>query len=199
MVTALGPRTQAVVLLLLVATVGALAGITGDRMIAAQRVATTPPDTTPAASAVVPDTAPADTVQAPPVAPVPSPPVASDEPPADIIERLPGMAPRGQRGQGQQGARYVEQLARVLELTSEQQAALDSIVTEERMRIRALNREMQPRFMQIVRQTQMRVNEVLTPEQRRQLRMMRQDRLRALDERRTPPRPERRPEPPPRP
>lgn len=69
-----------------------------------------------------------------------------------------------------------ERLRREIELTPEQEAALDSIMAENRARVRALMREYQPRFRAIVEDTRRAIDSLLTDEQRERLRELQGER-----------------------
>jgi Spy/CpxP family protein refolding chaperone len=133
-------RTQAVVLLALVGTSGALAGVVGDRLLHER--------TAPAAGAL--------------------PPVG-------------GPAVAGPwRWEPRPDARYADRLARQLDLSTEQEAAITGIVAEEQVRVNELTRELQPRFRAIAEETRGRIESVLTPEQRERLRTLRAERTRVM-------------------
>jgi hypothetical protein len=155
---ALSTRAQAIIVLALVAAVGALAGVLADRLIAQQRTAAVSQPTMP-------------------------------------LRVPPGMGPRIGAGPGEGAAgpgarlrapaaaemRYAERLSAMIELTPEQQLAIDSIMTEERRRVRELTEQLQPRFRQIAQETRARVEAVLTAEQREQMRALRRQRMRMPD------------------
>jgi hypothetical protein len=161
----LGPRAQAAVVLALVAASGALAGMLGERLVAQQRGP---------AYDVVEDT------------PFRMPPGMMGRGPLDTTNGIrPGM--RGPGGPGGPGAtmraagvdaRYAARLSTLLDLSAEQQLAIDSIMTEQRRRVRELTVELEPRFRAIAQDTRRNVDAVLTPEQLEQMRTMRQRRLR---------------------
>jgi Spy/CpxP family protein refolding chaperone len=161
----LGPRGQAVIVLALVATLGALAGVLGERIVAQQR---------------------AGALEATAPRPFRGPPGMMGRGPlaSDATTRAPGQ--RGANGMMRAPAaaevRYAERLSTMIELTAEQQVAIDSIVTEERRRVSELTAQLEPRFRQIAQETRQRVEAVLTPEQREQMRTMRQQRMRMLTE-----------------
>lgn len=139
-------RTQAIVLLALVATSGALAGVVGDRLLRER------PDP-PAAHTARPD--------------------ADTDDPQDL---------RGGpwRYEARPMPRYGERIARTLDLSAEQRAAIDSIVAQEQVRVRALTAEVQPRFRAIAEETRERIEEVLTAEQRDRLGELRSERMRGM-------------------
>jgi Spy/CpxP family protein refolding chaperone len=140
----LNARTQAIALLLSVATAGALAGAVGTRLLAGN-------DTGNGAAGAATGTLPA------------------------------AQAPGGPWQRAQRPAeRYVDRLARTLELTADQRAAIDSILRNQQERVQALAREVRPRFQAIARETRAGIDGVLTPEQRARLRSLREERIRTL-------------------
>jgi Spy/CpxP family protein refolding chaperone len=150
----LGPRGQAALVIALVAMLGALLGIVGDRALAAR-----------AAGAQL---------------------AAAPGAPAFPAGRG-GPGPMGQGGPWQWEARadmrYAERLAGRLDLTPEQQAAINAIVAEEQAKVRELTREVEPRFRAIAGETRDRIEAVLTDGQRERLREMRDERIRGRPER----------------
>jgi hypothetical protein len=136
-----GPRSQAMALLLLVATSGALAGVVGDRLISDR--------TAPAAA--------------------PEPTAGEEYPVAGGPWRL----------EARPAGRYAERLGAALELSPQQQAAIDEIVAEQQARVQELTAEVQPRFRAIAEHTRGRIEDVLTTEQRERLRTLRSERMRA--------------------
>jgi Spy/CpxP family protein refolding chaperone len=146
----LAARTQAIVLLALVATSGALAGVVGDRLLSDRGGASVPADTDWTAR---PGTAPGGGIGA-------------------------GAGPW--RFEARPGERYGERLAGSLELSAAQRAAIDSIVASEQQRVRELTAEVQPRFRAIAAETRQRIEDVLTPDQRERLRGLRQERMRGM-------------------
>lgn len=77
-----------------------------------------------------------------------------------------------------------ERLRREVDLTPAQEAALDSIMAENRTRVRALMREYQPHFRAIVEDTRRAIDSVLTEEQRERLRELQAERRARWRERR---------------
>ena len=75
-------------------------------------------------------------------------------------------------------------LRREVDLTPAQEAALDSIMAENRTRVRALMREYQPHFRAIVEDTRRAIDSVLTEEQRERLRELQAERRARWRERR---------------
>lgn len=61
-------------------------------------------------------------------------------------------------------------LVRLLDLTAEQEEAIDSILAEQQRQVRAILSETRPQTRAILKETREQVDEVLTPEQREQLR-----------------------------
>lgn len=155
----LGPRAQAVLVLAFVAVTGAVVGIAGDRLVAQKRDA-------------------AD--------------VSTEDRPdrrGDVgMSGLPGVNARARGDQrpmrmpAGMDVRYAERLGTMIDLSPDQQTAIDSIVAQERRRVRELTFELEPRFREIATQTRQRVEDVLTPEQVAQLRTMRQERALMLRE-----------------
>ncbi|CAN5636233.1 hypothetical protein BH23GEM10_BH23GEM10_02500 [soil metagenome] len=148
----LSPRAQAVLVLAFVAATGALVGIAGDRLVAQQND-------------------PADTWT------------------EDMPDRRASARARDEHGPMHMPAgpigmdvRYAERLGTMIDLSPEQQTAIDSIVVQGRRRVRDLTLELEPRCREIATQTRQRVEEVLTAEQVAQLRTMRQQRSLMLRE-----------------
>jgi Spy/CpxP family protein refolding chaperone len=146
----LAARTQAIVLLALVATSGALAGVVGDRLLSDRGSASVAADMEWTAR------------------PGPAPGMGA------------GAGAGPWRFEARPGERYGERLASSLELSAEQRAAIDSIVMSEQQRVRELTAEVQPRFRAIAAETRLRIEDVLTPEQRERLRGLRQERMRGM-------------------
>lgn len=142
-------RTQAIALLALVATSGALAGVVGDRLLSERSA--------PLAPASVRD----DAGSAP-------------GPATDETGGPPG------RFEARPMPRYGQRIARSLDLSASQRAAIDSIVAQEQLRVRELTAEVQPRFRAIADDTRQRIEAVLTPEQRDRLGELRDERVRGM-------------------
>jgi Spy/CpxP family protein refolding chaperone len=146
----LGARAQAVIVLALVALTGALAGILAERALAQQQPA--------GFEATGPR------------------PMRGPGGPMTGGPMTGGPMMGGPMRDGEM--RYAERLAGMLDLTAAQQAAIDTIMTEQRRRVRELTREVEPRFQQIAQDARQRVEAVLTDEQREELRTLRRDRMR---------------------
>jgi Spy/CpxP family protein refolding chaperone len=151
----LGPRGQAAIVLALVATLGGLIGILGDRTFVGRAAASTSEGT----ELVRPGL------------------------PGGHGSSGGSMAGGPWRWEAMADARYAERLAGALELTPEQRTAINGIVEEQQARVRELTREVEPRFRAIAGETRDRVEAVLTDEQRTRLRAMREDRVRMRPER----------------
>lgn len=150
----LGPRAQAVIVLALVATLGALLGIVGDRTLAARATAR-------AAAVGVPGGA-----------------MMRTGGPAG-----PHGAAGPWRWEARADVRYAERLGSWLDLSPVQRSEIDGIVAEEQARVRELTREVEPRFRAIAGDTRQRIEAVLTDAQREQLRSLREARIRGRPER----------------
>jgi hypothetical protein len=186
--TRIPPRARAAVLLVVVAVLGMLAGITVDRLFAGDEPAA------PGAAYAERDAAAAP------------PDVAGDRFPADAYADdadetaearprrgvRPGMrgGPPGTWGdpaaRALRGTGYSRQLVAELELTPEQQVEVDRIVAAQQAEIRRIMQEFEPRFRGVVGETRARIDEVLTPEQR--LRLTELQRARMREQRGGPPR-----------
>jgi hypothetical protein len=169
----IGARAQAATVLALVATLGALAGVMGDRMIAQRRAEALPQG----------DTLNILTQQQP------EPVQTGDRPlPADReVAPRPGPPGPGPRGGGppMPQLRFVEMIQERIDLTPEQRTALDSIITEDRARIARITQRTKASMDSVGRSTRVRISALLTPEQRVQVRAIQQERQRVLtDERR---------------
>lgn len=149
----LSPRAQAVLVLAFVAGTGALVGIAGDRLVAQQ-------------------SDPADTRTE----------ELRDRRGASARARGDQRPMRMPIGPGVMDVRYAERLGTLIDLTPEQQTAIDSIVVQERRSVRELTLELEPRFREIATRTRQRVEGVLTAEQVAQWRTMRQQRALMLRE-----------------
>jgi Spy/CpxP family protein refolding chaperone len=103
-------------------------------------------------------------------------PRAGDDP------RLDGRGERGERiGPGRMGGgRYLEVVARELELTDEQRARLDEILREQQARMAEITRETRPRMQEVARDTREAIHNVLTPEQKARFEELRGQRDRRM-------------------
>ena len=174
-----GPRAQALALLLATATLGATVGIMGDRLLAPQReqplVTPTPPQ--PVATDPVRAPEPAPTRTEPPVQRTPAP----DTEPQPVVGDTPAViAPPPP--QPRPNVPYADRVFALLDLTPEQRAAVDSLMDVQQLRVRELARQIQPQFRAITRETQQQIHALLTPEQRMRLRMLQQERQRLMRE-----------------
>jgi Spy/CpxP family protein refolding chaperone len=89
---------------------------------------------------------------------------------------------RGSRmGPGRMGGgRYLEVVARELELTGEQRARLDEILREQQARMAEITRETRPRMQEVARATREAIHGVLTPEQKARFEELRGQRDRRM-------------------
>jgi len=179
MVMQLGARAQAATVLALVATVGALVGVMGDRLIAQRNADALPPGDTlnilsPQQPIMNGDSDFVQPSRRDPLQPrdVP-PPGPRDEPP-------PG--PRG--GPPMPQLRFIEMLTERIDLTPAQRAAIDSIVAEDRERIAQITKLTRAQVDSVGRSTRMRLSALLTPAQRLEMRAIQQERMRTLSEER---------------
>jgi periplasmic protein CpxP/Spy len=88
---------------------------------------------------------------------------------------------RGRMGAGRMGGgRYLEVVARELELTDEQRARLDEILREQQTRMAEITRETRPRMQEVARDTREAIDGVLTPEQKARFEELRGQRDRRM-------------------
>jgi Spy/CpxP family protein refolding chaperone len=142
------PGLLAAVLLASAVAVGFLAGVAADRLLFAPRASY--------AAEQTPD-APRDTL------------------------RPPGrQGPGGDRttpGQhGPDGGRYLDVMARHLELTDDQRASVEEIVRAQEARMQEIARDTRPRMRAVAEDTRASIDSVLTDEQRTRFREMRRRR-----------------------
>lgn len=88
----------------------------------------------------------------------------------------PGGPPLGERA-GRFRARYLQQLARTLDLTPAQRTQVDSLLRAQQLRTRALMRRNAPEMQAITTETNDALRAILTPEQWRRFEQLRHDRL----------------------
>jgi Spy/CpxP family protein refolding chaperone len=93
------------------------------------------------------------------------------ERPVDRVLRGPREFPPGAMGEGRRGGPLrgllVERLARELDLTSDQRAKIDAILTDGRSRLETLQRDARQRFEDEGRGLREQIRSVLTPEQQK--------------------------------
>lgn len=174
----IGPRAQALALLLATATLGATVGIMGDRLLAQQREQPLAPVSEPVTNEPVHIAPPEPTQETQPPARTATPEPEPEPEPEDT----PAVVPVPQPPQPRPNVPYADRVFALLELSPEQRAAVDSLMDVQQSRVRELARQIQPQFQAITRETQQQIHALLTPEQRTRLRMLQQERNRLMRE-----------------
>jgi Spy/CpxP family protein refolding chaperone len=103
---------------------------------------------------------------------------AGEVTPQADTSRMEGMGPRGPGAMGGRvpGDRYLRHLADELDLTEEQRARIDAILTDQQERVLEITRESRPRIREVAADTRAAIRDVLTPEQQARLEELRQQR-----------------------
>jgi hypothetical protein len=110
----------------------------------------------------------------------PAPALTADTPPRDGIRiMLRGETPAEGAG-GVQRFIHLPGLAEALDLTAEQQAAIERILLEDQAAIRDMTNELEPALVAVVERSRQRIHEVLTDEQIARWQAMPRMRLRGV-------------------